>query len=272
MTRADDQIPTIFDADNHYWEASDTFTRYRNPKYADRGVLVKEIDGRMRYVVHDELHPWVPGPGDVNPRPRPGALFDYFTGKGAKTDVARMLTCEEPSEHPEWFNRDARIEVMDEQGVEAAWLFPSQGVCMEGSMQPDMEAAVDIFHGFNRWLDDEWGFAYQDRIFAVPYLTLSDLDSALAELEWVIGRGRRWWHSGRVRCSPPTACSPRPTRSSIPSGRGWPRRGWSWPPMPDSTTATGTSRTPSPEPGATRAGDARGRCRRCPSTSRSSTQ
>jgi predicted TIM-barrel fold metal-dependent hydrolase len=191
VTRADDQIPTIFDADNHYWEASDAFTRHRSPKYADRGVLVKEIDGRMRYVVHGELHPWVPGPGDVNPRPRPGALFDYFTGKGAKTDVARMLTCEEPSEHPEWFNRDARIEVMDEQGVEAAWLFPSQGVCMEGLMQPDIEAAVDIFRGFNRWLDDEWGFAYQDRIFAVPYLTLSDLDSALAELEWVIGRGAK---------------------------------------------------------------------------------
>jgi predicted TIM-barrel fold metal-dependent hydrolase len=33
-------------------------------------VQVKEVDGRMRYVVHGELHPWIPGPGDANPRPK----------------------------------------------------------------------------------------------------------------------------------------------------------------------------------------------------------
>ncbi|ONH58175.1 amidohydrolase [Frankia sp. CcI49] len=185
------ELPTIFDADNHYWETSDAFTRHRDPKYADRGVLVKEIDGRMRYVVGDEPHPWIPGPGDVNPRPRPGALYEYFAGRGAKADVAHMLTCEQPADHPEWYNRDARLRVMDEQGLEAIWLFPSQGVCMEGPMQPDIEAAVDIFRAFNRWLDDDWGFAYQNRIFGVPYLTLSDLDGAIRELEWAIGRGAR---------------------------------------------------------------------------------
>ncbi len=191
MAEVDEQVISIFDADNHYWEPSDAFTRYRNPKYADRGVLVKDVDGRVRYVVHGELHPWVPGPGDVNPRPRPGALFDYFAGRTSKADVAHMLTCEDPSEHPEWFERDARLDVMDEQGLEAVWMFPSQGVCMEGPMQPDVEAAVDIYRGFNRWLDDEWGFAYRDRIFAAPYLTLSDLDLAVDELEWVIERGAR---------------------------------------------------------------------------------
>ena len=101
---------------------------------------------------------------------------------------------EEPKEHPEWFNRDARIKVMDEQGVEAVWMFPSQGVCMEGPMQPDVEAILDIFHAFNRWIDDEWGFAHKDRIFAAPYVTLSDLDTAIGELEWVLdprGAGRR---------------------------------------------------------------------------------
>lgn len=191
MAEVDEQVISIFDADNHYWEPSDAFTRYRNPKYADRGVLVKDVDGRVRYVVHGEPHPWVPGPGDVNPRPRPGALFDYFAGRTSKADVAHMLTCEDPSEHPEWFERDARLDVMDEQGLEAVWMFPSQGVCMEGPMQPDVEAAVDIYRGFNRWLDDEWGFAYRDRIFAAPYLTLSDLDLAVDELEWVIERGAR---------------------------------------------------------------------------------
>jgi predicted TIM-barrel fold metal-dependent hydrolase len=179
-------LATVFDADNHYWEASDAFTRYRSPEFAERGVLVREVDGRMRYVVHDELHPWIPGPGDVNPRPQPGAFLDR-SGRS----IAEMLTSEDPKQHPEWFQRDARLAVMDAQGVEGCWMFPSQGVCMEGPMQPDVEAILDIFRAFNRWLDDEWGFAYQDRIFAAPYLTLSDLDRAIAELEWVLSRGAR---------------------------------------------------------------------------------
>jgi predicted TIM-barrel fold metal-dependent hydrolase len=179
-------VETVFDADNHYWEASDAFTRYRSPEFAERGVIVREVEGRMRYVVHGELHPWIPGPGDVNPRPQPGAFLDR-SGRS----IAEMLTSEDPSEHPEWFQRDARLQVMDTQGVEGCWMFPSQGVCMEGPMQPDVEAILDIFRAFNRWLDDEWGFAYHDRIFAAPYLTLSDLDRAIVELEWVLTRGAR---------------------------------------------------------------------------------
>jgi predicted TIM-barrel fold metal-dependent hydrolase len=189
MTGSVETFATVFDADNHYWETSDAFTRYRSPQFADRGVVVKEVDGKMRYVIRGDLHPWIPGPADVNPRPRPGALFDYFSGASDSIDAALMA--EDPKEHPEWFNRDARISVMDEQDVEAVWMFPSQGVCMEGPMQPDVEAVLDIFHGFNRWIDDEWGFAFRDRIFAAPYLTLSDLESAIVELEWVLDRGAR---------------------------------------------------------------------------------
>ena len=80
---------------------------------------------------------------------------------------------------------------MDAQGVEAAWLFPSQGVCMEGPMQPDIEASIEVLRAFNRWLDDDWGFAYKDRIFAVPFLTLSDVERAVSELEWCLDRGAR---------------------------------------------------------------------------------
>ena len=32
MTTGNEAIKTIFDADNHYWETSDAFTRYRDPK------------------------------------------------------------------------------------------------------------------------------------------------------------------------------------------------------------------------------------------------
>ena len=44
---------------------------------------------------------------------------------------------------------------------------------------------------FNRWLDDDWGFDYQDRIFAAPYISLADLDWAVRELEWALDHGAR---------------------------------------------------------------------------------
>ena len=194
MPDRNDAIPTIFDADNHYWETSDAFTRHRDPKFAERGVQARRTrrQRQARYVFDGgRVHPIIPGPGDVHMRPRPGALHDYFAGKSDKARVGNELSSEDPTEHPEWFDRDARLRCMDEQGVEAAWLFPSQGVCMEGPMQPDIEAAIHILRAFNRWLDEDWGFAYKDRIFAVPFLTLSDVDQAVEELEWCLEHGAR---------------------------------------------------------------------------------
>jgi predicted TIM-barrel fold metal-dependent hydrolase len=194
MVDGNELITTIFDADNHYWETSDAFTRHRDPKFADRGVRLIDIDGsgKSRYMFDGgRLHPIIPGPGDVFNRPRPGSLYDYFAGRSDKRRLGSELSCEDPAEHPEWFKRAARLACMDEQGVEAAWLFPSQGVCMEGPMQPDMEAAIHILWAFNQWLQEEWGFAYKDRIFGVPLLTLSDVDQAVTHLEWCLDHEAR---------------------------------------------------------------------------------
>jgi predicted TIM-barrel fold metal-dependent hydrolase len=181
----------IFDADNHYWESADAFTRYRSAEFSDRGVRLVEQDGKIRYFIGDKPHPILPGPGDMHGRPVPGALFDYFAGKAANNPNDPALWSEKAIEHPEWFKRDARLKCMDDQGIQAAWLFPSHGVCIEGPMQPDVEASMHIIGAFNRWLDDDWGFAYQDRIFATPLLTLSDLNFAIRELEWALSRGAR---------------------------------------------------------------------------------
>ena len=181
----------IFDADNHYWESRDAFTRYRSSKFADRGLRLVDTDRGVRYFIGNEAHPILPGPGDLHGRPVPGALLDYFAGRATLDPSMPELWSQQPVDHPEWYNRDARLKVMDEQGIEAAWMFPSHGVCIEGPMQPDIEASIHIIGAFNRWIDDEWGFAYKDRIFGVPLLTLSDLGIALTDLEWAIGRGAR---------------------------------------------------------------------------------
>ena len=56
------------------------------------------------------------------------------------------------------------------------------------------------FAAFNRWLEDDWGFAYQERIFAAPDITLIDVDAAVAELERALDGGRAdRLHQGRTR-------------------------------------------------------------------------
>ena len=47
------------------------------------------------------------------------------------------------------------------------------------------------FHAFNRWLEDDWGYAYRERIFAAPMIPLVDVDAAVAELERVLARDAR---------------------------------------------------------------------------------
>ena len=68
---------------------------------------------------------------------------------------------------------------------------PRLGVGMEESLRHDIPALNAAFRAFNRWIDDDWGFAYKNAIFAAPYITLADPQWALDELNWAIGRGVR---------------------------------------------------------------------------------
>ena len=56
----------------------------------------------------------------------------------------------------------------------------------EELLKHDPQAVQWMFRAFNQWLKEDWGFAYQDKIFAAPYISLCDLDWACRELEWAI--------------------------------------------------------------------------------------
>ena len=50
----------------------------------------------------------------------------------------------------------------------------------------DVELTYASLRAFNRWLEEDWGYGDDGRIFAVPMLSLLDLDQAMAELHRVI--------------------------------------------------------------------------------------
>jgi predicted TIM-barrel fold metal-dependent hydrolase len=170
-----------FDADNHYYEAIDAFTRHLDPKLGSRIVQWAQIDGRMYHVVGGTVSHAVVNP-TFNPVAKAGALSEYFRGNPSGRAPMEYLREREPI-RPEYRDRDARLQTMDEHGLERVWLFPTLGMIYEQLLKSDPEGVGIMFRAFNRWLEEDWGYNYQNRIFAAPYIALADIDVAVGELE-----------------------------------------------------------------------------------------
>ncbi|MCY3617687.1 MAG: amidohydrolase family protein, partial [Acidimicrobiaceae bacterium] len=181
-----------FDVDEHYYEAPDAFIRHIDPSMKKRCMQWATIDGRKRFMVAGKVNKFIPNP-TFDPIAKPGSLEDYFRGRNLEgRDIAAMFGELDPlDDHPGFRNRDARVELMDRQGLDSVLLFPTQGVGMQEALKRDIEALHAAFSAFNTWLDEDWGFDRDGRIYAVPMLTFADPEMAAAELERLLGMGAR---------------------------------------------------------------------------------
>ena len=172
-----------FDADNHYYEAEDAFTRHIDPSMAKRCMQWAEVNGKKRLLVGGRINKFIPNP-TFDPIARPGSLEDYFRGRNTEgLDLATMFGDLDPiSEHPEFRDPTARLAVMDDQGLESAFLFPTLGVGMQEALKHDTPALHAAFTAFNSWLDEDWGFDRNGRLFAAPMITLADPDRPWAKI------------------------------------------------------------------------------------------
>jgi len=181
---------SIFDCDNHYYEAHDAFTRYVPAAMHARCVQWARVEGRMRHLVGGRVDHSVGNPL-FDPVASPGVLHDYYRGNPDGLPAAELMRGNLEPCPASYKQPAARLAAMDAQGVEAAWLFPTLGVLYEEPLKHDPDAVCALFEGFNRWVDEDWGLAYEDRIFAAPYLSLVDCGWACRELEWALSRGAR---------------------------------------------------------------------------------
>jgi len=179
-----------FDADHHYYEAEDAFIRHVDRRMRRRCMQWAEIEGRKRLLVGGKINRFIPNP-TFDPVAKPGILDAYFRGKNPDGKGIAALFGELDPIHPGYRDRDARLAQLDEQRLEGALLFPTLAVGMEESLNHDPEALLAAFRGFNRWLEEDWGFAYQGRLYAAPYISLVDPQWAAEEVEWAVERGAR---------------------------------------------------------------------------------
>src|SRR5215469_11119137 len=182
-----------FDCDNHYYEANDAFTRYIDPDYRKRAMQWALVEGRERLLVGGRINRFIPNP-TWDPVAKAGSLDEYFRGRIPRGQDTSVLFGElDPlADHPEYQNRDDRLALMDRQGMEGAIFLPTLGVGMEQALIGDVPALLAAFRAFNRWMQEDWGFAYQERIFAAPYMTLVDPGQAVEELAWALDHDARF--------------------------------------------------------------------------------
>lgn len=182
-----------FDADQHYYEATDAFTRHIDPKMAKRCMQWAEVDGKQRLLVGGRINKFIPNP-TFDPIAQPGSLEDYFRGRNTEgLDLKTMFGDLDPiAEHPPYRDRAARVRQIEEQGLEGALLFPTLGVGMQEALRRDVPALHAAFEAFNRWLDEDWGYDRGDGVlYAAPMVAFADPERAEAEVRRVLDAGAR---------------------------------------------------------------------------------
>ncbi len=90
-----------FDADNHYYEAEDAFTRYIDPAMAKRCMQWADVGGKKRLLVGGKINKFIPNP-TFDPIAKPGSLETYFRGRNeGGMDLKTMFGELSPiAEHP----------------------------------------------------------------------------------------------------------------------------------------------------------------------------
>jgi predicted TIM-barrel fold metal-dependent hydrolase len=176
------EAPQLVDAEHHYYEPDDCFTRHLESQFRDRALHVVNNAAGERHWVFGE-------------RPMSKASFarDRVLPPGAygERKPGNPFPPEVDAHSEEFTSRSKRLTLMDEQDTRAVLMLPSMVIHVEHDLRADVPAAYANLRSFNRWLEEEWGYAYDARIFSVPYIALFDVNEAVAELERVLALGAR---------------------------------------------------------------------------------
>lgn len=186
---SDGKNAPIFDADQHYYEPLDAFTRHLPSGWKERTVQQAEVDGKVRFIVGGKINTTVSNP-TFDPIVKAGAMVEYFRGNPQKKTLKQCLEDREPLPKA-YRDPGARIQLMNEQGVEFTWMLPTLGMAYEEDLQFDPAACAIAFHSFNEWLLDDWNYDYEGRIFSSPYLAMGDIEAAIKEVDWMLEKGAR---------------------------------------------------------------------------------
>jgi predicted TIM-barrel fold metal-dependent hydrolase len=180
----------IFDCDTHIYEPRDAFTRYLPKEYHDRAICaIKLASGDDAILAGHRVATF---------NSESGLGFDLAYRPGSLKEMLRQMGSGNPDEtyqpepiRAEYLEREPRLRLLQEQGVERCVLFPAGMALAAEHYMADSDALYANVAAFNRWYDETWGFNYQDTLYATALLSLRDLDQAVAATDDILARGAK---------------------------------------------------------------------------------
>ena len=173
-----DSIPVV-SADCHVAEPVEELTDRVPAPLRDKAPRVEERDGIRRVAfptLDDPSLVDLEGPGEL---PQGG---ENFSAEAIKRHKRRQMMAEA---NPRTHDLTARLEDADLDGIAVQVVHPNLGINF-GLLERDIGAA--LCHAYNEWLVDTLS---HPRIVTPVMLPLWDVDEAVAELHYGVGRGVR---------------------------------------------------------------------------------
>ena len=213
----------INDADNHFNEPPDCFERYIDPSEADLAIrVVTAPDGSKVQLfagtpskfhaeqitfseaeLREMLGEAEPAGFDAGAGSRPlldhgdlsvvpGMLLNRLNSLKGLSDEEKAAVIADFRHKSEAFsNRDLRLALMDEQGIDKAVMFAAAAHDIEYEFADNVPALYANTRAFNRWMHEEVGFNSENRMFLPPYIPFADPELTERELLAVIDDGAR---------------------------------------------------------------------------------
>ena len=180
----------LTDFDQHSYEAPDAFTRFMPKNKLHTAVRPIKVSGYERKVLLANDRIVTALENDLDQAYVPGSLVEMLKQRAAgnATDSDRFY---EPIQ-AEYLDRDKRLAQLAEQQIEKSIMYPGGWGLLAEAYLDGIDPLYDNLESFNKWINEDWGFAYKDTIYAPAMLSMRDLDRACQELDRVLDNGARF--------------------------------------------------------------------------------
>jgi len=167
----------VFDADNHMYENTDALTKFIPPEF--EGIIkYVEVGNRTKVAFKDKISDFIPNPTFARVAPPGGSEADPQHRRGIPSVDA-------------FFDPEPRLALMRDMGIDRSMIWPTLATGVEERLSDDPDAIQVVLRAFNRWMLEHWSYNYADAMYPTPMISLSVLDDALKELEFVVEHGAK---------------------------------------------------------------------------------
>jgi predicted TIM-barrel fold metal-dependent hydrolase len=168
----------LISADSHVVEAPDIWDKWLDPKYRDRAPkLVKDEEGGDAWQYFKDQPAAPLGLVSCVAIPREGMKWTGFRyGKEV---------------HPSVHDGQARLEVLDTDGVDAEFLYPPQRAITSFAQYGDKELNLAGIEAYNQWLFEGFCAADPARLFGVYQIPNLGIETSVKQLHQAAAMGAR---------------------------------------------------------------------------------